>query len=63
MATERNDSRDWVEDMRHENGKDGVWHRGGATVYDWTWYGFAKQELMRRFIKRYRRLIAETDDE
>lgn len=45
------------------HGKEGVWHRGGATVSGHTWYGFATQEMMSRFIERWPKLVTETDDE
>lgn len=31
------------------HGKPGTWHRGGATVYGWTWFGFDTEERMREF--------------
>lgn len=31
------------------HGKPGKWHRSGATINGWTWFGFATQEMMRRF--------------
>ncbi len=27
----------------------GTWHRGGATVNGWTWFGFATEADMQRF--------------
>lgn len=27
----------------------GRWHRGGATVYGWTWFGFSTAEEMAEF--------------
>lgn len=35
------------------HGHPGVWHRGGATVDGWTWYGFATEDLMRRFLAQF----------
>lgn len=31
------------------HGKPGAWHRGGATVYGWTWFGFDTEDRMREF--------------
>lgn len=31
------------------HGKAGTWHRGGATVYGWSWFGFDTEERMRKF--------------
>lgn len=31
------------------HGKAGSWHRGGATVYGWTWFGFDTEDRMREF--------------
>jgi hypothetical protein len=31
----------------------GVWRRGNATLFGWTWYGFAAQHLMDKFMRRY----------
>lgn len=31
------------------HGKPGNWHRGGATVQGWTWFGFATKEAMQQF--------------
>ena len=31
----------------------GRWHRGGATVFGWTWFGFASYEMMQRFLERW----------
>lgn len=27
----------------------GNWQRGSATVYGWTWYGFATEQMMQKF--------------
>ncbi len=32
------------------HGKPGNWHRGGATIYGWTWFGFATERMMNEFI-------------
>lgn len=29
------------------------WHRGGATIDGWTWYGFATEEMLLRFLERF----------
>lgn len=31
----------------------GEWHRGGATVDGWTWYGFATEYIMNRFLSAW----------
>lgn len=31
------------------HGIPGAWHRGGATVFGWTWFGFASADHMRQF--------------
>lgn len=31
----------------------GEWRRGGATVDGWTWYGFATEEIMNRFLEAW----------
>lgn len=31
----------------------GTWHRGNATVLGWTWYGFATEAAMQRFLARW----------
>lgn len=35
------------------HGKPGNWHRGGVTLYGWTWMGFATEEMMLKFIERW----------
>lgn len=34
-------------------GHDGTWRRGSATIDGWTWYGFATEDMMRRFVERW----------
>ena len=46
--------RDWCHEHLGDeawpiHGRPGAWQRGGATIYGWTWYGFAKEEDMLRF--------------
>lgn len=31
------------------HGRDGQWQRGHATIFGWTWFGFAKKEQMEEF--------------
>ena len=50
--------REWCEDQFGPeawpiHGKPGSWHRGGATVYGWTWFGFATSEMMDQFKARW----------
>lgn len=35
------------------HGHPGQWHSGAATVYGWTWMGFATEDQMRRFMERW----------
>lgn len=35
------------------HGRQGDWHRGGATVYGWTWFGFRTEEMLKRFADRW----------
>lgn len=35
------------------HGKPGDWHCGGATVFGWTWMGFAAKDMMEKFIERW----------
>lgn len=35
------------------HGRSGRWHRGGATVYGWTWFGFSTEAEMIAFIERW----------
>lgn len=35
------------------HGKDGDWQLGGATIYGWTWLGFAKEEQLKDFIAAF----------
>ena len=35
------------------HGHAGVWRRGNATVFGETWYGFAAEHLMDKFMRRY----------
>lgn len=35
------------------HGREGRWHRGGAIINGWTWYGFADEEAMKRFVARW----------
>ena len=32
---------------------EGKWHVGGATIYGWTWIGFATEEMITRFEERW----------
>lgn len=32
------------------HGRSGQWHRGGVTLYGWTWFGFATEPQMREFV-------------
>lgn len=32
------------------HGRSGAWCRGSATVFGWTWFGFAEQGMMERFM-------------
>ncbi|MEM6499303.1 MAG: hypothetical protein AAF709_21580 [Pseudomonadota bacterium] len=50
--------RDWCQKNFGEmawpiHGRKGSWHRGGATVYGWTWFGFASEEMMNQFLSRW----------
>ncbi len=36
------------------HGKSGDWHCGGATVMGWTWIGFKTEEMMLKFIDKWR---------
>jgi hypothetical protein len=38
------------EEARPIHGRPGAWQRGGATVNGWTWFGFASEEMMERFL-------------
>lgn len=29
------------------------WYSGSATVYGWTWYGFATEEMLNRFMEQF----------
>lgn len=31
----------------------GNWKRGGATVFGWSWFGFATEEQMKQFIEAW----------
>jgi hypothetical protein len=33
--------------------RDGRWQRGSATVYGWTWFGFAEEAELQRFLARW----------
>lgn len=33
--------------------KDGAWHRGGATVHGYTWFGFSTKEAMDLFVSEW----------
>lgn len=35
------------------HGREGVWHQGSATVNGWTWFGFATEEMMNRFLEAW----------
>ncbi len=35
------------------HGRPGSWHSGGATVYGWTWMGFATEDQMCKFMARW----------
>lgn len=35
------------------HGRPGTWHRGGATIHGWTWFGFDTEEKMHRFCERW----------
>lgn len=35
------------------HGRAGSWHRGSATIFGWTWFGFADETTMRRFQERW----------
>jgi hypothetical protein len=35
------------------HGRAGDWQRGGATINGWTWFGFATEALMARFVERW----------
>ena len=35
------------------HGKAGNWNRGGATIYGWTWFGFATEAMMHEFMGRW----------
>ena len=35
------------------HGEEGLWHSGSATVYGYTWMGFASEEIMEQFIQRW----------
>lgn len=34
-------------------GSEGKWHRGGATIYGWTWFGFSTRKIMDEFVARW----------
>lgn len=44
------------------HGRDGQWQFGGATVFGWTWVGFATEDQMRRFMAAFPE-CEPTDDE
>lgn len=29
------------------------WYRGTSTIYGWTWYGFATEEMLNRFLEHF----------
>lgn len=33
--------------------KNGLWHKGNVTMYGKTWYGFATEEIMGRFVEEF----------
>lgn len=35
------------------HGKPGQWHRGGATIHGWTWFGFATEAMMTYFAESW----------
>ncbi|GEC52227.1 hypothetical protein ABIF38_006389 [Bradyrhizobium japonicum] len=35
------------------HGRAGCWHRGSATIFGWTWFGFADEATMQRFAARW----------
>lgn len=35
------------------HGKAGRWHRGGATVNGWTWFGFSTDTELQQFLERW----------
>lgn len=35
------------------HGKDGDWQTGTATVFGWTWMGFATEDLLNRFLAAF----------
>lgn len=35
------------------HGRPGRWQRGSATIYGWTWFGFAAREEMAQFTTRW----------
>lgn len=46
--------RDWCHDTFGPeawpiHGKPGDWHRGNATIYGWTWFGFKTREMLQQF--------------
>lgn len=32
----------------------GAWHRGGATVCGWTFFGFATEDMMHKFVEQFK---------
>ena len=50
--------RDWCYEHFGEqawpiHGKPGDWHRGSATVFGRTWFGFATEEMLNQFAERW----------
>lgn len=35
------------------HGEPGQWHKGGATIHGWTWFGFATEEQMKQFVEAW----------
>lgn len=35
------------------HGKKGLWRRGNVIIFGWTWFGFATEELMNRFVEKF----------
>lgn len=58
------DMRLWCEDAFGDeawpiHGRPGAWHRGGATVDGWTWFGFETEVMMERFLAAWPEPVAD----
>lgn len=39
----------WGEEAWPIHGRLGKWQRGSATIFGWTWFGFATEEMLKEF--------------